>query len=774
MLVSEGHPLDCRDVVTEKLQEVGAKAFFDVKHRLIYQALVDCMINGDATDSVSVVRRLRDKGELTQEVGELVYNLPRAAGVLTGAVDDARSILDLYRKRELHRILLDSDTLVTSAAGSYEEVAGEVSSAVTDLVDRAIKPESLFTAIQVVDAALGHLYGERDVTPGIPMGIKDLDELTGGMKLGQYIVIAGRPGHGKALALDTPIPTPTGWTTMGDLEVGDQVLGADGKPTVVTFATAVQYQRTCYRLTFSDGSTVVADADHLWETSTRAARKAVYSANRKGYAPKSPYSVRTTKEIADTFLTADGRKNHVVRNTRALDLPKADLPVDPYVLGCWLGDGSSADGRIHTADKEIYEEIERRGYSLGDPIRQAEGRCPMRTVLGLAPTLRSMGVLGNKRIPKLYLRASRQQRLDLLRGLMDTDGTVHPDGSLIFSVTRQALSDGFRELLATLGYRWHASEVVKTCQNGGQALAYYTGFSAPDVAFALARKARVQAERGHHTEARSGHRVINAIEEVKSVPVRCIQVDNEDHLYLCTRAMIPTHNTTLGGQVARNVVSSGVPTVFFSLEMGKEEYGQRDASAATGIPFEAIRDKKVDSSGLRELAAYADAAHGRPFFLDDDPDQTVGEIALKTRKLVKDHGVKVVIIDYLQILKPDGGWTGNKTQDVSDVSETLRKLARKLGITLIALAQLNRESAGRDDGKPKLTDLRQSGQIEQDAHKVILVHLPFKIDPETERGKQADLILAKNRDGITSEVVMIFDGARSRFVDPSMMVGGGR
>jgi replicative DNA helicase len=773
MLVSDGHPLDCRDEVVDKFRDVGPGVFYEVDHQKIYQAIVDCMLDNRPTDPVSVVANLRRKGELTQALFDLVHELPRSAGVMTGAVEDASTILDLYRKRELHRVLMSSDNLVVSATGSYEEVAGEVSGAISDVVDRAVKPETLFSAIQVVDAALGHLFGERNVEPGIPMGIDDLDRQTGGMRPGQMIVIAGRPGHGKALALDTPIPTPTGWTTMGDIKVGDQVLGADGRPTRVTFTTEVQYNRACYKLTFSDGQTVVADADHLWETSTRQSRKAVYSANRKGYPAKSPYGVRTTKEIAETFLTADGRKNHTVRNTDPLDLPSWDLPVDPYVLGCWLGDGSSADGRIHTADEEIFQEIERRGYELADPVKQPEGRCPMRSVRGLFAKLRELGVANNKHIPTRYLRASHQQRLDLLRGLMDTDGTVHPDGTLVFSVTRKTLADGFRELLATLGYRWHESEVQKRAQSGDAVIAYYTGFSAPDVVFGLDRKIQAQVERGHYTKARSGHRVIETIEEVESVPVRCIQVDNVDHLYLCTKSMIPTHNTTVGAQIARNISNAGTGVVFFSLEMPKEELGQRNASAETGVPFGKIRDGKVDSAGLALLEQYVDEQEGRPLFVDDDPDQSVGEISLKTRKLIKDHDVKVVVIDYLQLVKPDGGGTGNKTQDIADVSDGLRKMARKLGITVIALAQLNRGVANRDDSKPRITDLRQSGEIEEDANIVILVHLEFKVNPETERGKLADLILAKNRGGITTEVEMLFDGEHSRFLDPALVVGGG-
>ena len=108
---------------------------------------------------------------------------------------------------------------------------------------------------------------------GVPTGFTDLDRLLNGLQAGQLIIVAGRPGLGKALALDTPLPTPTGWTTMGEVRAGDQLLGADGKPTTVLRAFEVMHGRPCYEVEFSDGSVIVADAEHLWKTTTRASRR---------------------------------------------------------------------------------------------------------------------------------------------------------------------------------------------------------------------------------------------------------------------------------------------------------------------------------------------------------------------------------------------------------------------------------------------------------------------------------------------------------------------
>src|SRR5215217_3556214 len=233
------------------------------------------------------------------------------------------------------------------------------------------------------------------VSRGVPTGIRDLDELTNGLQSGQMVVIAARPGVGKALALDTPIATPTGWTTMGEVAVGDRVMGSDGRPTTVVAATDVLTDRPCYEVHFSDGSVLVADAQHQWLTDTRASRKSAQAARvgYNGYRNQKTFAeVRTTEEIARTVrcATKDARLNHSVTNARPLELPAADLPVPPYALGVWLGDGTSAAAQFTSDDPEIAVYIEAEGlvaeltgadrrYSLRLPARAeiAPRPCPM-------------------------------------------------------------------------------------------------------------------------------------------------------------------------------------------------------------------------------------------------------------------------------------------------------------------------------------------------------------------------------------------------------------
>lgn len=338
-------------------------------------------------------------------------------------------------------------------------------------------------------------------------------------------------GDFKGLALDTPIPTPDGWSTIGALSAGDQVFDSAGQPCTVTAKSSVHYRR-CYRIRFDDASSVVCDDEHLWLTTS----------GRNSGRRTTITAVHTTEEIRQT-LTLYGQHHHRVAVAGPLSLPETGLPIHPYVLGCWLGDGTASCGRITNPEPEIFERIAACGYEIGGSPPSA--RCPQRSIYGLATQLRKAGLLGHKAVPGTYLRASRSQRLALLRGLMDTDGTWNTTRSqAVFTSADKALALSVRELALSLGQR----AVLHTITAHGFGLtieAYHVSFTPVGLnPFALSRKADKVSVR---SEVRSSRRVITAVEETLTVPTQCITVDSPDSTYLCTEAMIPTHNTTASG-----------------------------------------------------------------------------------------------------------------------------------------------------------------------------------------------------------------------------------
>ena len=346
-----------------------------------------------------------------------------------------------------------------------------------------------------------------------------------------------------ALALDTPLPTPSGWTTMREAKAGDVVFDEHGKPCKITGTSPVYINHDCYRITFEDGDSIVADATHRWQVEERGKRKS------KTYDWQT--QILQTRQL-------DPAK-HLVRTCGPLDTERADLTVHPYVLGVWLGDGHSAEGRIteHRDDsRALAQRIESFGYKCLEP-HVVENACTF-TVAGLGAQLRSIGLRKNKHIPANYLRASREQRMLLLRGLMDSDGTVNKvTRQCSFTTTLPRLSVQFRELAASLGIKTYILERQREAlvANGSvynRALAYQISFSCAqgDDVFMMPRKRAILNDgRPKHTRRTKLRRIVD-VERVKSVPVKCIAVDSPTHLYLAGSQMVPTHNSTMTEKMA--------------------------------------------------------------------------------------------------------------------------------------------------------------------------------------------------------------------------------
>jgi hypothetical protein len=454
---------------------------------------------------------------------------------------------------------------------------------------------------------------------------------------------------GEALALDTPIPTPTGWTTMGEIQPGDLVLSEHGLPVRVTGTSAVHHRRPCYRVVFSDGSEIVTDENHLWAAASHTQRNydgpdggaatrgerwpshdvlattlralapalvgdgtvaqfeahlggsrihllrwglsdgrfavrpravrpgvsgqfpaAIYSfselavlleeVNSPAPSWHAPSQVVSTRQIAESSRTRGrGRSNWSVQVAEPVDLPPVDLPVDPWLLGYWLGDGNRHAASIATADEEVLAKITSLGYKVTDYCRHNFGTAGA-SAPSLKVALRDLGVLGNKHIPLQYLRASSAQRADLLAGLLDAAGTCSvrragtvPSGQVTFTNVDVGLIEGVRELAASLGFvptirmtrpagvEQTPSSVAYGCRTR---TAWKVTFTPDRQVFGITRKQHALAPALRaHGRATDKWRYIVDVQPVASVPVRCIAVDSPTHLYLAGPTFIPTHNT---------------------------------------------------------------------------------------------------------------------------------------------------------------------------------------------------------------------------------------
>jgi len=555
-----------KDAIADVLEKLRPGDFYRPAHQNVYDAVLDLYARGEPADAVTVAAELDRRG-LLRRMGGALYLHTLIQTVPTAA--NAGYYAGIVAEKALLRRLVEAGTRVVqygyagAEGADVNEIVDRAQAEIYDVTERRTTEDFvvLESLLQPTMDEIDAIASQGGIARGVPTGFTELDEVTNGLHPGQMIVIAARPGMGKALKLDTPVPTPTGWTTMGDVSVGDYLIGADGKPTRVVAATDVMLNRPCFEVEFSDGTVIVADAEHQWPT--------------------------------------------------------------------------------------------RRGIVITAMLK------------------------------------------------IDTD--------VVSAV-------GARQLVGANG--------IASREFG-----------------------------------------ITDVRPVASVPVRCVEVDNEDHLYLASRAMIPTHNSTLGLDFLRSCsIKNRMASVVFSLEMSKSEIVMRLLSAEAKIKLADMRSGRMSDDDWTRLARRMSEISEAPLYIDDSPNLTMMEIRAKARRLRQKSDLRLIVIDYLQLMT-SGKKVESRQQEVSEFSRQLKLLAKELEVPVVAMSQLNRGPEQRTDKKPMLADLRESGAIEQDADMVILLHRPDAFERDDPRGGEADLILAKHRNGPTKTVTVAHQLHLSRFTN---------
>tara|TARA_R110000868_G_scaffold176916_3_gene414944 strand:+ start:22823 stop:24598 length:1776 start_codon:yes stop_codon:yes gene_type:complete len=340
-------------------------------------------------------------------------------------------------------------------------------------------------------------------------------------------------GDWKGLDVNTPILTDSGWKTMGTITTYDKVYDMDGNMVKVLHTSNVK-NTPCYKVTFDNNETIVADEDHRWLISF--------------YRDKEfKDAVMTTKELSDYILDveASGKrwsyKIPKIKITKPLNNYNLNLSIDPYVLGVWLGDGHSVDNKITNMNSNVWSEIERRGYVLGKDVSQGgAGKAQTRTVFTLRKALSKLNLLNNKHIPEQYLLSSYEQRLDLLRGFMDADGYYNASRKrFVMSTTRQWQVEATVQILSSLGIKTTVIPFIKKF-NGKDFNTYDICFSTDNLNPFLSRN-RTNVE--YSMINNKGFKNVISVAEVESVPTRCIEVDSPTSTFLYGHTLSVTHNT---------------------------------------------------------------------------------------------------------------------------------------------------------------------------------------------------------------------------------------
>ena len=431
-----------------------------------------------------------------------------------------------------------------------------------------------------------------------------------------WLILAGR-SWGKELPLSCNLPTPTGWTSMGAVQVGDFLLDERGLPCRVVGKYYPKPKRI-YKFTFTGGAEIVSNEEHQWVTWTHRDRKQYlrythatdYPENWPKFSGNlldSHYNIvghygpeiRTTAQIIETFTHGSrGDLNHSIPHTNALILPYAELPIDPWLLGYWLGNGCSATSQVCAGgynggyDEEyVCERLDKLG--LEHSCRRDKLRCEsMINVCGLVTNLKSNNLYKNKHVPATYLRASLSQRLELLRGMMDSDGYASKS-SVEFSSTNKSLADAVYELSTSLSERpviTHGTAKLygKDCGDKWRVTwrpSLYNPFSLP-------RKATLVSDLGSQGLRCRGRMITDYTEIHDPVEMACVAVDSPNHMYLAGREMIPTHNTRTGAEWVRANVCGPTP-----LSKGKYKQIALVANTAADARDVMVGDGKAAGEG---------------------------------------------------------------------------------------------------------------------------------------------------------------------------------
>lgn len=387
--------------------------------------------------------------------------------------------------------------------------------------------------------------GRRDaVHPWIYARCREVEKLSEG-----WLDLWSR-AHYKAVDLNYPVPTPDGWKKHGDLKPGDSVFGPDGKPCMVVAKTDVFTDAECYRVTTDDGQSVVVSAQHLWTISLTSKARTGIGSQREG---------RKTATIDTATLAEQVARSKAIKNrpfpcihiAEAVQMPEKKLPIDPYVLGVWLGDGSCGSTRITSGISDaqaMSDNLEAHGMKvtwrkhsnavslhIGNGIRGKKGTSEISTAL------RGLGIYFDKRIPSIYAMASEAQRMALLQGLMDTDGHAKEDGQCILCCAKRDLAHDAHALCLSLGYK--ASICERRPLYKGEPRSYWQvqiRGCRERPPFRLKRK----AERLPPKIQTIVRRIVG-VQKTDTIPVSCIQVDRPDGMYLIGTNYLTTHNSTI-------------------------------------------------------------------------------------------------------------------------------------------------------------------------------------------------------------------------------------
>lgn len=692
------------------------ESFYKTSHQEIYRAVFELFAESEPIDMLTVTQQLRKKGKL-EMVGGAPYIMRLTSSVNSAANIEyhARIITEQAIKRELiqiasdiHRNAYDDGTDVFDLLDFSEQQLFQIS-------ESNIR-KNVSTMYPLVQRAIKELEDRKDIKDGltgIATGFTGLDRVTAGWQRSDLIILAARPGMGKCLHPDTKVLMYDGtFKKAKEIRPQDQLMGSDSKPRRVL--SIGQGQEKMYFIHQKHGISYQVNESHILSLKSPRRPKEVINISVKEYLAQS----------------ASFKKNHRGYKV-AVEFASQELPSDPYLLGWQLGQQISLDTGLDSSRP-----------SFGDTSTLTKPKSTL--------------------IPPEYLLNKSSTRQELLAGLMDAQGRyLSTANHYQINVSDVVLAQQIKFIADTLGLRTQL-EIQED-------IAIYEVKIWGDLRQIPVKIAHKKARPWQGSEDWQLTEIEVAYHEVGEY--FGFELDG-DGLFLL-EDMTVTHNTAFSLSAMRNAaIDFNHPVAFFSLEMSEMQLVNRLISAEAELEGNKIKRGNLAEYEWQQLYQRTNKIMEAPIFIDDTPALSVLELRAKCRRLKAQHDIQLIIVDYLQLMTANTGRAqGNREQEIALISRSLKGIAKELNVPVIALSQLSRAVETRGgDKRPQLSDLRESGSIEQDADLVIFLYRPeyYGITQDMEGNPTAgvgEVIIAKHRNGSLEDVKLKFIGKYTKFAN---------
>ncbi|AXH14452.1 replicative DNA helicase [Malaciobacter mytili LMG 24559] len=769
------------DEIEEIISILKPKDFYLPAHQKIFEVMMNLYKDDMPIDEEFIRRKVSSK-----DVDDSIIIEILSANPITNTMAYVREIKDGSIKRELaslattiKKVSIEEDIPANEALDTIQGELYKIStdSATSELKDmNIITTDTLSYIKKMKEMGNKHLIGETT-------GFFDLDKRTTGFNAGDLVIIAARPAMGKCLGRGTKVLMYDGTLkNVEDIKVGDQLMGDDSTPRNVL--SLARGKEQMYWIRQNKAIDYRVNESHILSLK----RSRSEGSHKNGEILN--IGLKEYLEKSDKFKS--NYKGYKV----AVEFKSNDTLIEPYFLGLWLGDGSSSKVSIYTKDREIIEYLKEYSNRLNLDLREyiAENKCPEysitnkksvdgKTAFSLQKLLRDEKVLEDKHIPQNYLINSKEKRLELLAGLIDSDG-YYDENCNGYEITQKDknLAKQIKYLCDTLGFRTSLTKKKASIKEIDFKCYVYRVriFGNIDIIPVKIQRKKAKAWDCNRTWNQTG------ITIEKDIVDDYFGFEIDGNKLFLLEDMTVTHNTALVLNMALANVEANKGVIFFSLEMPAEQLMLRMLAAKTSIPLQNLRKGDMDDEQWSNLSKAIEDLNKKRLFVDDGGSVNINQLRARVRKLAQndDNNISLVVIDYLQLMQGIGN--KDRHQEVSDISRGLKMLAREMKIPIIALSQLNRGLENRPDKRPMLSDLRESGAIEQDADIIMFVYRDdvYKEREEARKEKEAkdkgeeykstfvnkpveeaEIIIGKQRNGPIGTVKLDFHKQYTRFVD---------